>query len=141
VNKRGPIIIIEDSADDQHLLSEVFRRLNSGNEVLFFRNGELALDFLTKGNVYPFLILSDIFTAELGGFELRKKLYTNKQLQLRCVPYLFFTTKSTKEWAIRAYSESVQGFFVKPTNMDGLTKTIGSIIEYWTMCYAPDNDE
>ena len=36
VNKNGPIIIIEDHADDQDFLTEIFQKLNYQNKVIFF---------------------------------------------------------------------------------------------------------
>jgi hypothetical protein len=35
-NKSGPIIIIEDDAEDQELLTEIFKNLNYPNKVVFF---------------------------------------------------------------------------------------------------------
>ena len=46
MNKGGPIVIIEDDRDDQDIFREVFESLACKNEVLFFDNGELALDYL-----------------------------------------------------------------------------------------------
>ena len=85
----------------------------------------------------PFLILSDINMPRLNGFELRSKIFTNEQLQTKCIPYLFFTTGANKKAVVDAYALSVQGFFIKPTSMDGLERTIKKIVEYWQECIAP----
>jgi hypothetical protein len=39
MNKDGPILIIEDDADDQEILIDVFKELGFTNEVLFFFDG------------------------------------------------------------------------------------------------------
>jgi CheY-like chemotaxis protein len=138
MNKEGVIIILEDDADDQELLKEVFTKLNYPNELMFFLNGEDALDYLNKADTIPFLILSDINLPKLNGFELRAKLKSDAQLELKCIPYLFFSTASNQRAVIEAYSLSVQGFFVKQTSMSELEKTITVIMEYWKRCAAPN---
>ena len=138
MNKEGCIIIIEDDLDDQMLLTEAFTELNYSNEIIFFGDGQAALEFLTSGNRNPFLILSDINLPKLSGFELRMKLKMNADLHLKCIPYLFFTTTSNQQAVIDAYSISVQGFFTKPNNFTELREQIKIIMEYWKHCSAPN---
>ncbi len=139
MNKEGPVIIIEDDLDDQGFIREVFSCLNYPNPLVFFDDGEKALEYLKSGRVLPFLILSDINMPRLDGFALRQKLKMDKELQLKCIPYLFFTTASSQKAVIDAYSLSVQGFFVKQSTMKDLEKTIFVIMEYWKLCASPNN--
>jgi CheY-like chemotaxis protein len=139
MNRNGPVVIIEDDADDQELLVEVFKKLNYSNEIIFFLDSQKALDFLNRTDITPFLILSDINMPKLDGFALRNKIYTDAQLQLKCIPYLFFSTASTQKAVIDAYSMSVQGFFIKQNTMAELEKTILVIMEYWKRCVAPND--
>lgn len=138
-NKNGPIIIIEDDADDQEALTEIFKKLNYPNRILFFFDGQEALDFINESSDPPFLILSDINLPKLNGFALREKLRTDARLNIKCVPYLFFSTALNQKSVIEAYSLSVQGFFVKQNSMAELEKTIFSIVEYWRRCAAPND--
>ena len=137
MNKKGPIIVIEDDMDDQDVLVEIFQKLNYGNEVFYFADGNKALEFINQTVIQPFLILSDINMPKINGFDLRNKVFTNDKLHTKCIPYLFFTTSATKKSVIDAYALSVQGFFIKPTSMQGLENTIRKIIEYWKECIAP----
>ena len=139
MNKNGPVIIIEDDLDDQELLTEIFQKLDYPNQVIFFADGQAALEYLNKPATLPFLILSDINMPKLSGFELRTKLKTDADLAVKCIPYLFFSTALNQEAVIDAYSMSVQGFFVKQTSMAELEKTISVIMEYWKRCAAPNN--
>lgn len=141
MNKNGPIIVIEDDADDQQLLDEIFKRLNYSNEIVFFTDGHEALKYLTKSDIKPFLILSDINMPKINGFELRSKVFNNEQLQTKCIPYLFFTTGVNKKSVIDAYAMSVQGFFIKPVSIEAFQNTIRKIIEYWQECIAPSQYE
>ena len=141
MNKNGPIIVIEDDVDDQEILVEIFEKLGYVNKIVYFSDGHKALEFLNKTDVQPFLILSDINMPKINGFELRNKIFTNEQLQTKCIPYLFFTTGAHKKAVIDAYALSVQGFFVKPSSMAGLEHTIKKIVEYWQECIAPSQYE
>jgi CheY-like chemotaxis protein len=138
MNKNGPVVIIEDDQDDQYMLEEIFKKLNYVNPIVFFSDGNEALEYLNKTDIIPFLILSDINMPKINGFELRTRVHTNEQLQLKCIPYLFFTTSANKQSVIDAYAMSVQGFFVKPSSFDKLESTIKKIMEYWKECIAPN---
>ena len=137
MNSEGPVIIIEDDLDDKETLEEVFKKLKYPNELIFFEDGEAALNFLNSSDVIPFIILSDINMPKLDGFALRDKIKMDAKLQLKCIPYLFFSTASSQKAVVDAYSLSVQGFFVKQNTLAELEKTITVIMEYWKRCVAP----
>ena len=58
MNQNGPVVIIEDDADDQDFLNEVFKKLNYPNELVFFSDGNKALEYLKSTRYssihYPF---------------------------------------------------------------------------------------
>ena len=87
MNKNGPVVIIEDDQDDQLILKNVFEKLNYPNELIFFDNGQKALDFLTNTEILPFIILSDINLPLLNGLELRNKIQLDFKLAIKCIPY------------------------------------------------------
>ena len=137
MNKSGPIVVIEDDPDDQQILVEIFKNLGYVNKIIYFNDGNDALAYLNKNDAQPFLILSDINMPKISRFELRNRVFTNEQLQTKCIPYLFFTTSANKKAVMDAYAMSVQGFFVKPNSMQALENTIRTIVEYWQECMAP----
>lgn len=139
MNRTGPVIIIEDDLDDEEILQSVFNKLNYPNKIIFFSDGQEALDYLNRTDIIPFLILSDINMPKLDGFALRDKVKTDAALQIKCIPYLFFSTALSQRMVIDAYSKSVQGFFVKESSMSELEKTIQIIMEYWMRCASPNN--
>jgi CheY-like chemotaxis protein len=138
MNKRGPIIIIEDDMDDQYILTDIFEELNYNNELIFFADSVQALEYLVNTEIEPFLVLSDINMPKLNGMELREKIHNNEDLRLKSIPYLFFSTSAEQKHVIDAYSRSIQGFFVKPSNYDKLKKVIVTIVEYWQECESPN---
>lgn len=138
MNKSGPIIVIEDDADDRDFLREVFEELKFENEIIYFEDGESALHHLIKIPIEPFIILSDINMPKLNGMELKEKIQNNEALRLKCIPYLFFTTSANQKHVIDAYSKSVQGFFIKPNTVKKLSVIINKIVQYWQECESPN---
>jgi len=138
MNRSGPIIIIEDDMDDQEIFTEIFAELQLKNEIIFFTEGELALDYLTSTHVEPFLILSDIYMPKLTGMDLREKIHENEDLRLKCIPFLFFSTLAEQEYVVDAYSKSIQGFFIKPASYKGIKESIHTIVTYWQSCVSPN---
>ena len=139
MQRNTTIIIIEDDEDDQNILKEVFKNLRYSNKLLFFIDGQSALNYLNNSDTVPFLILSDINMPKLDGFALRDKIRMDARLQFKCIPYLFFSTAASQDSVINAYSLAVQGFFLKQNSMAELEKTITVIMEYWKRCVSPNN--
>ena len=139
IDNDGPVIIIEDDIDDQEILTEIFQNLQFTNELIFFCDGQEALDYLNRTDVRPFIIISDINLPKVDGLELRKKIREDAKLEVKCIPYLFFSTALNQKSVIDAYSASAQGFFVKENSIGELEKTIKVIMEYWKRCASPNN--
>lgn len=137
MNKTGPFIVIEDDLDDQEILTAIFKEHDYPNELIFFDDGEAALEFLLNTDIEPFIIFSDINMPKLNGMELREKVHNNEELRLKSIPYLFFTTTAEQKHVIDAYSRSIQGFFIKPRTYDKLKTMIRNIVEYWKDCESP----
>lgn len=136
MNKKGPVIIIDDDADDQELVREMFSELNLPNEIHIFSDGESALSFLGESNVQPFIIISDIKMPRMNGFELRD-LLAQKSDHLKTTPFLFFTNGGTPQSLSSAYRMSVQGVFQKPVRYAEWKQTMQNIVQYWSSCLAP----
>ncbi|GAB3162570.1 hypothetical protein GCM10027291_00490 [Telluribacter humicola] len=106
---------------------------------MYFTDGLSALDYLYTTPDRPYIIISDINLPKLNGLELRKKMQSDAELSLRCIPYIYFTTAQNQQAVIEAYSSSAQGFFVKPASFAEIKETLQVIIEYWKKCKAPNN--
>ena len=138
MNKNGQIIIVEDDSDDQHMFSEVFKELNYKNEIVFLNDGQEALAYLKAYDKQPFIVFSDINMPKLNGLELRRQIHENEDMRLKTIPYLFFTTSAEQNAVVDAYSKSIQGFFIKPSNFQDLKKLLKVIVEYWQNCESPN---
>lgn len=138
MNKSGPIIVIDDDRDDRELLLTIFDELSLENELQMFDSGENALAYLSRSNVNPFIILSDISMTGMSGFELREAIRKDPDLDIKCIPYIFFTTGASRQIVEKAYSLSVQGIFQKPAQFEKWKGMVKKIIDYWSDCISPN---
>jgi CheY-like chemotaxis protein len=136
----GPVIIVEDDVDDYELILLAFKSIGVTNEIIFFRNGEKALNYLLGLSRNPFIILCDINMPGMNGFELREAINENDRLKKKSVPFIFLTTSDRMSDVNKAYKLTVQGYFTKPDNLPALTDSLKSIIDYWKQCKHPAKD-
>jgi CheY-like chemotaxis protein len=135
--KNGSIIIIEDDADDQELLKEIFKELQIPNLLKFFNSCLNALDYLISTIEKPFLIICDINLPAMTGLEMYKMIKENEALKVKSIPFVFLTTSSDQKVIGEAYAMSIQGFFVKPSSVKEQKEMIRMIVDYWKICRHP----
>lgn len=139
MRRNGEIIIIEDDEDDRLLLKDIFDSLDYQNKLTFIEDPMNVVTYLSNPAVIPFLILSDINMPKINGFELREEILTNKEINSKCVPYIFLSTSKNPENVIKAYNCNVQGYFKKEDNFATYQTLIKSILEYWKISLTPTN--
>jgi CheY-like chemotaxis protein len=136
--RTGPIILIEDDQDDQEMLREVFKDLDINNELKFFNNGNDGLNYLLTTTDKPLIIFSDINMPAMTGIELRKKINENDYLRKKSIPFVFLTTSERRDAVIEAYEMMVQGYFIKPNNLNEFKRIVRMVIDYWKVCKHPN---
>lgn len=139
MSTKGPIISVEDDEDDQFLIRDVLKELGVTNEILFFSNGQLALDYLIVAQEQPFLILCDVNMPVMNGLELHTKIAENEFLRRKAIPFVFLTTAANAKLVNEAYLKSVQGFYQKASSFEAFQKQIQAIIVYWQGCLHPNS--
>ncbi len=138
--KNGPIILVEDDADDQEFISDALVMSGVKNEVLFFDNGVKALDFLIVTEQQPFLIISDVNLPILNGLQLKAEIESNEYLRKKSIPFIFLSTSADKKAVTEAFDLSVQGFFVKENSYEGIQRQLKQIVEYWKNSKHPNSE-
>jgi CheY-like chemotaxis protein len=136
----GPIIIIEDDIDDQEIIREAFEYLEVRNELKFFNTCDEALEYLINTSDHPFLIFCDVNLPGMSGTEFRNKINNNEYLQEKNIPFIFLTTSSDKGMISQAFRLLAQGYFVKPSSIDGIRAMIRMIIDYWMTSKHPNSN-
>jgi DNA-binding NarL/FixJ family response regulator len=76
--------------------------------------------------------------AKINGLELKRLIHSDKDLALRCIPFLLWSTSSASHLVAAAYSCNVQGYFVKPGAYSELKEMVHSLINYWSLSEHPN---
>ncbi len=134
-----PIVIVEDDADDQYFIRTLCEKLGVTSELLFFENGLKALHYLQTTQKKTFLILSDINMPVMNGLELRRKIQADENLKKKSIPFIFLSTAARQTEVDEAYDLTVQGFFVKASQLSEMETTLDLLLRYWAKCKHPNS--
>ncbi|MCK8494806.1 MULTISPECIES: response regulator [Spirosoma] len=138
MEKTGPIIFIDDDEDDQVYFKPILEQLAPNNPILFFDNGQSAIDYLRTSDQRPFLIISEVSMKVMSGLELRRQIEEDPELRKRAIPFIFFTHPVYRHLVEEAYELTIQGFFEKQSNIEQLRSQLQSIVSYWSNCLHPN---
>ena len=84
------------------------------------------------------VIISDFYLPGINGLDLKGKIEADPKLREKSIPFIFFTTATSKTNINKSYIDHViQGFFRKPDTLDGIKKLLSAIVTYWEMCEHP----
>jgi CheY-like chemotaxis protein len=132
-----PIIIIDDDDEDLEFIKSAFAELSVENEIIVFDDGFEFLDFIRATEKAVFFILCDVSMAKINGLQLKKLIYDDERLRLKCVPFIFMSTSRASTAVMEAYSYGVQGYFVKPPTFELLKDLMQFIMNYWSHSERP----
>ncbi|MFH6995033.1 response regulator [Flavobacterium sp. FlaQc-48] len=135
MNKKGPIIVIENKQEDRKLFIEVFLELNYANQIIYFNEADTAAKYLLRHEIKPFLVFSDIVLLNVMNYKIVESNPDKADMMFNC-PYLFFTTLFEQSFIIDPYSIPTQSYFIKPYDYTKFKGVIRTIIEYW-LAYKP----
>lgn len=135
---KKPIIVIDDDDEDLELILLAFSELNIENEIIVFNEGLKFLEYIRSTEVRTFFILCDINMNKISGLELKKIIYDDEDLRIKCVPFIFMSTSDSSNSVMKAYSYGVQGYFIKPNSMEKLKSMLYSMTTYWSESQHPN---
>ncbi|HZY24918.1 MAG TPA: PAS domain S-box protein, partial [Bacteroidales bacterium] len=122
LQKPAEILIVEDSLTQatqiKHLLESNLYK------VTVAQNGKQAWDSLSKHK--PSLVITDIIMPEMNGYELCKKIKSNKNTE--DIPVILLTRLSDPEEIIEGLSCGADSFITKPYNEKHLLSNIYRIL-------------
>ncbi len=116
------ILIIDDTSENIHILSELFKDDYAVKAAVSGRQGlELAVNSL------PDLILLDIVMPEQDGFEVCRKMKENPVLA--DIPVIFLTAKTDVSDKVRAFSGGGVDYITKPFEPEEVRARVHTHIE------------
>ena len=137
--KEGPIIILEDDADDESLLEDILRDLKITNKLIWFNKADDAFHYLKNTSEQPFIIFSDVNLPQQNGIEFKRQIDADKELRKKSIPFIFYSTSADQRAVNEAYTKmTVQGFFKKGDSLEEIKSDIKVIFDYWQKCKHPN---
>jgi CheY-like chemotaxis protein len=137
----NPIIIIDDDFDDIELFQEGFKALGIPNEIKVFTDGNRFYDYISNTDRKSFFVFCDINMNRLNGFELKKMIFDNEEIRLKCIPFLMLSTSGGSKHVLEAYSLNVQGYFIKPNSVSEIKDLFDIVVKYWSISQRPDSEQ
>jgi len=139
MNTPGPIIIVEDDADDEAIFTEILSELNLPHKTIWFGNSGEAFNYLKTTSEQPFIIFSDVNLPGENGVEFKRRIDQDKQLREKSIPFVFYSTAVDQRIVNEVYTKmTVQGFFQKGNSYEEIKNHIKLIFDYWTVCSHPN---
>jgi CheY-like chemotaxis protein len=136
----GPVVLVEDDADDMEIFRDVLKELNIPNEVIHFVNPSDAYHFLESSDEQPYIIVCDVNLPRMSGLEFKNKLDANEKLKKKSIPFVFYSTSAERKHVTEAYLHlTVQGYFRKAQTYPEIRNQIRTIFEYWKICQHPNS--
>ena len=133
----NPIIVIDDDPEDIEIFQEGFKSLGIPNEIMVFTDGNKFYEYISTTKRKSFFVFCDINMNKLNGFELKQKIFDNEEIRMKCIPFLMLSTSGASKSVLEAYSLNVQGYFIKPTTVEGIKDMFDVVVKYWSLSQRP----
>src|SRR4051812_17675555 len=140
---RKAILIAEDSEEDSEILRRAFRKTGCNVPLLFVRDGQQAMDYLSGDGEYadrtahplPRLLLLDLKMPRVDGFDVLGWLQKHPKLKL--IPVTVLTSSNFDKDVDRAYGLGANSYLVKPSSLGGYEDIAEKLRSYWIETNRP----
>lgn len=126
------IFVVDDDKEDQLILEQYFSDIGISREVIYFDNGEAAINYLEALNdtvELPKLIVLDLNMPVLNGTQTL--LYLKRTVLYKNIPVIIFSTSENEDEKRKCLSYGAVDYVVKPMTWDegqAITKRLASYI-------------
>ncbi len=134
----NPILLVEDSVDDQTLMLRSFKKHNIANDVLVANDGVEALDFLfgtgiraENGPVRPAVVLLDMKMPRLNGLDVLERIRGEEKT--KTIPVVILTSSDEEQDMLRSYNLGANSYVRKPVDFRDFASAVGELGLYWAL--------
>ncbi|BAO29882.1 ATP-binding response regulator [Sulfuritalea hydrogenivorans] len=124
VRERPTILVVDDTPDNLHLLSQLFK---DEYRVKIAHNGEKALS-ICQSDTPPDLILLDIMMPGMDGFEVAQRLRGHPSSEH--IPVIFVTAMTGEDARLKGMELGAVDFVTKPIDPVALTARVKNFMRY-----------
>jgi two-component system response regulator len=131
------ILLIEDDDNDEELVRLALAENNIKIDLIVFKNGAEALDYLLSQGEYdkqegqkPSLIILDLKLPKLSGLEVLQKIRANELI--RYLPIVVFTSSKEEQDIMESYRLGANAFVRKPIDFKEFSHAVRDLGTFWT---------
>lgn len=132
------ILYAEDSATDAEVTLRALRKVNLGNNLLWVKDGQEALDVLLGRGAYegqarlvPRLALLDLKMPKVDGLDVLRTIRATESL--RRLPVVMLTSSAEEADLVKSYALGVNSYIVKPVDFTRLSDEVARLGYYWVL--------
>lgn len=136
LDKKIPILVVEDNLHDFEVLERAFmkaeigvplHRCNDGEEALMLLYGEHKGEY--PKNLLPSLILLDLNMPGMDGHALLESVKDDDKL--KHIPIIVLTSSANEQDVILSYKNGANSYIQKPSNINDYVDMVKDIEHYW----------
>lgn len=125
------ILLIEDDKIEIMKLNRTIDKLNLNHNIIEANNGEDALNYLSKKENLPDIILLDLNMPKINGIEFLSIL--KKDEVLKHIPTIVLTTSNNNHDLMECYKIGIAGYILKPLKYEDYVSKIEKLLSYWSI--------
>ncbi|MBI5821828.1 MAG: response regulator [Verrucomicrobia bacterium] len=137
--KSTTILLVEDTADDEHLVKRVLTKSNLVYNLSVVRDGAEALDYLFGTGVYaqrdtsqmPAVVFLDLKMPKVSGLEVLRRIRADARTQR--LPVVIFSSSQEEQDLIQSYNLGTNSYVRKPVDFTEFTDAIQQMGSYWLL--------
>jgi putative two-component system response regulator len=123
MNDQSTILVVDDEDRNLRLMEAML--LPAGYHILTARNGEQALDVVSKERVD--VILLDVMMPKMDGYEVASRLKSDPETKI--IPIVMVTALNAKEDRIKAIEAGADDFLTKPVDKTEMRARVASLVK------------
>jgi CheY-like chemotaxis protein len=144
--KNITILAIDDSDDDQALITLAFRHngvtcpinwVGSGDEAIAYLKGEGKFSDRSRF-AYPTFIMTDLKMPGGDGFSVLQHWKSTPEWAV--IPTVVFSGSEDLDDIKRSYMLGAGSYIVKPSNLPDMSECLRVFYDYWMWCETPATD-
>lgn len=135
--KGKTILLVEDTADDEHLVKRVLTKSDLVYNLSVVRDGAEALDYLFGTGVHaqrdtsqmPAVVFLDLKLPKISGLEVLRRIRADARTQR--LPVVIFSSSQEEQDLIQSYNLGTNSYVRKPVDFTEFTDAIQQMGSYW----------
>ena len=129
----GPVLLVEDDAQDRLLIGSIVRNL--GFEVVEAETGEAAVEMLERDAHGFSMVLLDLMLPGIDGLEVLRRI--RRSLSTQFLPVLVLTSSPDPRNEIELLEHGADDYLLKPVSVDRIQARIRAVLRRTGVRIAP----